>query len=72
MDLDLENFFDTVPQDRRMSLVHSIIEDGEMESLIRKYFHSVFSVNGQIHKTLVGTPREEIYLLSYPMSYLMN
>lgn len=47
MDIDLEKFFDTVPQDRRLSLVHSIIEDGEMESLIRKYFHSGVFVNGQ-------------------------
>ncbi|WP_257640468.1 reverse transcriptase domain-containing protein, partial [Streptococcus pneumoniae] len=35
VDIDLEKFFDTVPQDRLMSLVHNIIEDGDTESLIR-------------------------------------
>lgn len=55
VDIDLEKFFDTVPQDRLMSLVHNIIEDGDTESLIRKYLHSGVIINGQRHKTLVGT-----------------
>lgn len=29
-DIDLEKFFDTVPQDRLMSLVHNIIQDGDV------------------------------------------
>lgn len=53
----IEKFFDTVPQDRLMSLVHNIIEDGDTESLIRKYLHSGVIINGQRHKTLVGTPQ---------------
>ena len=57
VDIDLEKFFDTVPQDRLMSLVHNIIEDGDTESLIRKYLHSGVIINGQHHKTLVGTPQ---------------
>ena len=57
VDIDLEKFFDTVPQDRLMSLVHKIIEDGDTESLIRKYLHSGVIINGQRHKTLVGTPQ---------------
>ncbi|SNG84475.1 reverse transcriptase/maturase, group FT II introns [Streptococcus pneumoniae] len=61
VDIDLEKFFDTVPQDRLMSLVHNIIEDGDTESLIRKYLHSGVIINGQRYKTLVGTHREEIY-----------
>ncbi|NIB80678.1 group II intron reverse transcriptase/maturase, partial [Streptococcus pseudopneumoniae] len=36
VDIDLEKFFDRVPQDRLMSLVHNMIEDGDRESLIRK------------------------------------
>lgn len=72
VDIDSEKFFDTVPQDRLMSLVHNIIEDGDTESLIRKYLHSGVIINGQRYKTLVGTPQEEIYLLSYPISCLMN
>lgn len=57
VDIDLEKFFDTVPQDRLMSLVHNVIEDGDTESLIRKYLHSGVIINGQRHKTLVGTPQ---------------
>lgn len=57
VDIDLEKFFDTVPQDRLMSLVHSIIQDGDTESLIRKYLHSGVVINGQRYKTLVGTPQ---------------
>ena len=37
VDIDLEKFFDNVPQDKLMSLVHDIIKDGDTESLIRKY-----------------------------------
>ena len=57
VDIDLEKFFDTVPQDRLMSLVDNIIEDGNTESLIRKCLHSGVIINGQRHKTLVGTPQ---------------
>lgn len=57
VDIDLEKFFDTVPQDRLMSLVHRVIEDGDTESLIRKYLHSGVVINGQRQKTLVGTPQ---------------
>ena len=35
VDIDLEKFFDKVPQDKLMSLVHNIINDGDTESLIR-------------------------------------
>ena len=37
VDIDLERFFDNVPQDKLMGLVHNIIDDGDTESLIRKY-----------------------------------
>ena len=57
VDIDLEKFFDTVPQDRLMSLVHNMIQDGDTESLIRRYLHSGVVIKGQVHKTLVGTPQ---------------
>ena len=41
VDIDLEKFFDNVPQDRLMSLVHDIVNDGDTESLIRKYLKAV-------------------------------
>ena len=34
VDIDLEKFFDNVPQDRLMSLVNNVIHDGNVESLI--------------------------------------
>ena len=34
VDIDLEKFFDNVPQDRLMSLVNRVIHDGDTESLI--------------------------------------
>ena len=37
VDIDLEKFFDNVPQDKLMSYVGRVIHDGDTESLIRKY-----------------------------------
>ena len=36
VDIDLEKFFDNVPQDKLMTLVHNLINDPDTESLIRK------------------------------------
>ena len=57
VDIDLEKFFDNVPQDRLMSLVHNIINDGDTESLIRKYLQAGVMINGQIEKSNLGTPQ---------------
>ncbi|MCR4911474.1 MAG: group II intron reverse transcriptase/maturase [Bacilli bacterium] len=57
VDIDLEKFFDNVPQDRLMSLVHNMINDGDTESLIRKYLQAGVMVNGQIEKSNLGTPQ---------------
>ena len=40
VDIDLEKFFDNVPQDKLMSYVGRIIYDLDTESLIRKYLKS--------------------------------
>lgn len=40
VDIDLENFFDNVPQNRLISLVNNMIKDGDTESLIRKYLQA--------------------------------
>ncbi len=37
VDIDLEKFFDNVPQDKLMSYVGRVIHDPDTESLIRKY-----------------------------------
>lgn len=57
VDIDLEKFFDNVPQDRLMSLVHNIIDDGDTESLIRKYLKSGVMVQGRYERTDKGTPQ---------------
>ena len=45
--IDLEKFFDNVPQDKLMGLVHNIIKDGDTESLIRKYLKAGVMVQGR-------------------------
>ena len=59
VDIDLEKFFDNVPQDKLMSLVHNIINDGDTESLIRKYLKAGVMVQGRYEKTEQGTPQGE-------------
>ena len=57
VDIDLEKFFDNVPQDKLMSLVHRIVNDGDTESLIRKYLKAGVMVRGKYEKTELGTPQ---------------
>ena len=57
VDIDLEKFFDNVPQDRLMSLVHNIINDGDTESLIRRYLKAGVMVQGKYEPTEKGTPQ---------------
>ena len=57
VDIDLEKFFDNVPQDKLMSLVHNIINDGDTESLIRKYLKAGVMIQGRYEKTEKGTPQ---------------
>lgn len=57
VDIDLEKFFDNVPQDRLMSLVHIIINDGDMESLIRKYLKAGVMTPQGYKETRLGTPQ---------------
>lgn len=57
VDIDLEKFFDNVPQDRLMSLVHDIISDGDTESLIRKYLKAGVMTTQGYEETPLGTPQ---------------
>ena len=57
VDIDLEKFFDNVPQDRLMSLVNRVIHDGDTESLIRKYLKAGVMVKGKYEETEIGTPQ---------------
>jgi group II intron reverse transcriptase/maturase len=57
VDIDLEKFFDKVPQNRLMSLVHNMIDDGDTESLIRKYLRAGVMITNRYEPTDVGTPQ---------------
>ena len=57
VDIDLEKFFDNVPQDKLMSLVHDIINDGDTESLIRKYLKAGVMTTQGYEETKLGTPQ---------------
>jgi RNA-directed DNA polymerase len=57
VDIDLEKFFDNVPQDKLMTLVEKIIKDPDTESLISRYLKAGVMVNGKYEATNVGTPQ---------------
>lgn len=57
VDVDLEKFFDNVPQDKLMSYVGRVIHDPDTESLIRKYLKAGVMEDGMYHATDVGTPQ---------------
>jgi group II intron reverse transcriptase/maturase len=57
VDIDLEKFFDNVPQDKLMSYVGRVIRDGDTESLIRKYLKAGVMNQGVYEPTDVGTPQ---------------
>ena len=57
VDLDLEKFFDTVNQDRLITIIRRTIKDGDVVSLIMKYLKAGVMENGKIKATNVGTPQ---------------
>ena len=57
VDIDLEKFFDNVPQDKLMTLVGKIVKDPDTESLISKYLKAGVMVRGKYEATNVGTPQ---------------
>ena len=54
MDIDLEKFFDNVPQDNLMSYVDRVIHDTDTESLIRKYLKAGVMNKGRYESTDAG------------------
>lgn len=57
VDIDLEKFFDKVPQDKLMSIVHELIQAPDTESLIRKYLKAGIMDKGKYQKSEIGTPQ---------------
>ena len=57
VDIDLEKFFDTVNQDRLITIIGKTIKDGDVVSLIRKYLSAGVMENGVLKPTKQGTPQ---------------
>ena len=57
VDIDLERFFDTVNQDRLITIIGRTIKDGDVVSLIRKYLSAGVMDKGIIKATEAGTPQ---------------
>ena len=57
VDIDLEKFFDTVNQDKLITIIGKTIKDGEVVSLIRKYLSAGVMEKGIVKPTYVGTPQ---------------
>lgn len=55
VDIDLEKFFDNVPQDKLMTLVQKVIKSPDTESLIRKFLKAGIMHKGQYEKSNEGT-----------------
>lgn len=57
VDIDLERFFDTVNQDKLITIIGKTITDGDVVSLIRKYLSAGVMEKGIVKPTYEGTPQ---------------
>lgn len=57
VDLDLEKFFDNVPQDKLIRIVDNVAKDSDVTALIHKFLRAGVMVNGTFEKTTLGTPQ---------------
>lgn len=57
IDLDLEKFFDNVPQDKLIRIVDNVAKDSDITWLIHKYLKAGVMVNGHFEETNIGTPQ---------------
>ena len=57
IDLDLEKFFDNVPQDKLIRLVDNMVNDSDITALVHKYLKAGVLINGEFEETTVGTPQ---------------
>ncbi|MDY4158659.1 MAG: group II intron reverse transcriptase/maturase, partial [Candidatus Onthovivens sp.] len=57
IDLDLEKFFDNVPQDKLIRLVDNMVNDSDVTALIHKYLRAGVLINGKLEETKIGTPQ---------------
>lgn len=57
VDIDLEKFFDNVPQDKLMYLVGKTVKDLDVISLVTKYLRAGVMIRGRYEDTSIGTPQ---------------
>ncbi len=57
VDIDLEKFFDNVPQDRLIGLFGAIVKDADIVSLVTKYLKAGVMIKGEYEETEKGTPQ---------------
>lgn len=57
VDLDLKQYFDTVPHDKLMHLVSRFVSDRAILALIRTFLTAGVSINGKVFPTERGTPQ---------------
>ena len=57
IDLDLEKFFDNVPQDKLIRIVDNVAKDSDITWLIHKYLKAGVMVDGHFEETNIGTPQ---------------
>ncbi len=57
VDIDLEKYFDNVPQDRLMIFINRTLHDGDTESLISKFLKAGVMIKEEYEETNIGTPQ---------------
>lgn len=57
VDIDLEKFFDNVPQDKLMYQVGKTVKDLDVISLVTKYLRAGVMIRGRYEDTSIGTPQ---------------
>ena len=57
VDLDLEKFFDNVPQDKLIRIVDNVAKDSDVTALVHKFLKAGVMVNGHFEETNLGTPQ---------------
>ena len=55
--MDLEKFFDNVPQDKLIRIVDNVAKDSDVTALVHKFLRAGVMVNGNFEETNLGTPQ---------------
>lgn len=69
VDIDLAKFFDTVDQDKLMTIFGRTIKDGDVISVVRKFLVSGVMIDDEYEDTIVGIRREYIAIVSEPHAH---